>query len=82
MSQFSDVIKNRYSVRSFTNQPVEQEKIDAIIQAGMDAPTAVNAQPIKIWVLPIAKAIRLLSVLMNISSLRMRVRKWLYPHLR
>ena len=51
MSQFSDVIKNRYSVRSFTNQPVEQEKIDAIIQAGMDAPTAVNAQPIKIWVL-------------------------------
>lgn len=51
MSQFADVVKNRYSVRSFTHQEVQQEKIDAIVQTGMDAPTAVNAQPIKIWVL-------------------------------
>ncbi|GAB1401534.1 nitroreductase family protein [Elusimicrobiota bacterium] len=38
-------ILNRKSVRQYTSQNVEKEKIDAIIKAGMAAPSAVNLQP-------------------------------------
>lgn len=38
-------ILSRTSVRSFTDQPVEQEKIQKLLQAGMAAPSAVNKQP-------------------------------------
>ena len=51
MKSFLELSKERYSVRGFTNQPVEKEKIDAIIEAGQVAPTAVNNQPVKIWVI-------------------------------
>lgn len=44
-------MKNRYSVRSFSDRPVEREKIDIILQAGQSAPTACNRQPQKILVL-------------------------------
>lgn len=46
---FSEVIKNRYSCRKFSDKKVEKEKIDKIIKAGILAPTAVNYQPFKIW---------------------------------
>ena len=35
----------RTSVRQFTEQPVEQAKVEAMLRAGMAAPTAMNAQP-------------------------------------
>jgi nitroreductase len=35
----------RASVRKFTNQPVEEEIIDAMLHAAMAAPSAVNKQP-------------------------------------
>lgn len=35
----------RRSVRSFTDQQVEQEKIDYLLQAGLHAPSACNQQP-------------------------------------
>ncbi|MDD5021662.1 MAG: nitroreductase family protein [Endomicrobiaceae bacterium] len=38
-------ILNRKSVRQYTTQDVEKEKIDAIIKSGMSAPSAVNLQP-------------------------------------
>jgi nitroreductase len=38
-------IMTRTSVRKFTNQPVETEKVEAILRAGMAAPSAVNKQP-------------------------------------
>lgn len=38
-------ILSRTSVRSFTDKPVEQEKIQKLLQAGMAAPSAVNKQP-------------------------------------
>lgn len=47
---FLDLAKERYSVRKFTDTPVEQEKIDLIIEAGKVAPTAVNKQPQVIYV--------------------------------
>ncbi|MCQ2337141.1 MAG: nitroreductase family protein [Paludibacteraceae bacterium] len=45
-----DAIMSRKSVRKFTNQPVEQAKIDAILKAGFAAPTAMNRQPWSIGV--------------------------------
>ena len=38
-------IMERTSVRSFTSQTVEAEKIEALLRAGMAAPSAVNKQP-------------------------------------
>ncbi len=42
-----EVIKNRTSIRQFTDQAVEKEKIDALVKAGMSAPSAMNKQPWK-----------------------------------
>lgn len=47
---FLELAKNRYSVRSFTNQPVEEEKLNLILEAGRIAPTACNYQPQRIFV--------------------------------
>lgn len=47
---FLELVKDRYSVRSFKNEPIEKEKLDAIIEAGRVAPTACNNQPQKIYV--------------------------------
>lgn len=48
---FLELAKTRYSVRSFAPQPVEQEKVDLLLQAAQAAPTAVNFQPYRILVL-------------------------------
>lgn len=37
-------IYHRHSIRKFTNQPVEQEKITALLKAAMQGPTAKNSQ--------------------------------------
>mgnify|MGYP000507017310 FL=1 len=42
-----DAIKARYSVRAYQNRPVEQEKIDRIMEAARLAPSASNRQPWK-----------------------------------
>lgn len=44
------LMSDRYSVRSFSNTKVEDEKINAILKAGQIAPTACNNQPFKIYV--------------------------------
>ena len=41
----------RYSVRKFQDRPVEQEKLDLILEAGRIAPTACNYQPQRIVVI-------------------------------
>ncbi|MGL4851958.1 MAG: nitroreductase family protein [Phocaeicola sp.] len=38
-------ILNRTSVRSYTSQKVESEKVELLLRAAMAAPTAVNKQP-------------------------------------
>lgn len=43
---FLELVKKRYSVRSYTSQKVETEKLDKILQAAHVAPTAANLQPI------------------------------------
>lgn len=47
---FSDLVKQRYSVRKYDPRPVEPEKLAAILEAGRLAPTAVNYQPQRILV--------------------------------
>jgi nitroreductase len=42
---FSDIIKNRYSVRDFKNSPVEEEKLLQVLEAARWAPSACNNQP-------------------------------------
>lgn len=42
-----DAIKSRYSVRSYLNKPVEQEKLDRILEAARLAPSGSNRQPWK-----------------------------------
>lgn len=48
---FLELAKERYSCRSFTNKPVEQEKLDLILEAGRVAPSARNSQSQKILVI-------------------------------
>lgn len=47
---FLELAKERYSCRKMNEKSVEKEKIEKILQAGILAPTATNAQPYKIWV--------------------------------
>ena len=49
--EFKDVLEARYSVRKFSDAPVEQEKLDKVLEAGRICPTATNAQPQRIFVL-------------------------------
>ncbi|MFA5628720.1 MAG: nitroreductase family protein [Dehalococcoidales bacterium] len=43
--EFAEVIKKRYSVRSYKPIPVEEEKLEIILEAARIAPTACNRQP-------------------------------------
>lgn len=40
-----DAIKTRISTRHFTDQPISDEAVHTILEAGMSGPTAVNARP-------------------------------------
>lgn len=46
---FLQLASDRYSVRSFDSTAVNRDIIDKILQAGRLAPTAVNSQPQKIY---------------------------------
>jgi len=47
MESFLDLVKRRQSAHSFTNKPVEKEKIDRILEIVRLSPSACNAQPWK-----------------------------------
>ena len=47
---FSELAEQRYSVRKYDSRPIEQEKMQKILEAGRLAPTAVNYQPQRILV--------------------------------
>ena len=47
---FLELAKSRYSVRKFKDTPIEQEKLDKILEAGRTAPSAHNNQPQRIYV--------------------------------
>lgn len=47
---FLELAKKRCSVRAYRNEKVEQEKIDAILEAARVAPSACNRQPVRLIV--------------------------------
>lgn len=48
--EFEDLIKERYSVRSYQSRPVEDEKLEKVLDAARLAPTAANKQPFQLIV--------------------------------
>lgn len=49
--EYSQLIRERYSVRKLSDRPIEDGKVDAILEAARVSPTAVNKQPYRILVL-------------------------------
>jgi nitroreductase len=45
--KFIELAKKRYSCRKYDSKPVEDEKLEQVLEAGRIAPSAVNLQP---WV--------------------------------
>ena len=43
--EYSELIAARYSVRGYRPDPVEDEKLEAVLEAARLAPTAANRQP-------------------------------------
>ena len=67
MTDFLQLAHDRYSVRAFSDRPVEAEKIDALVDAAVAAPTAVNKQPWHLWVVESPEAVERLSGLTRFS---------------
>ena len=55
--EFLELAKERYSCRMLTDRPVEQEKIDKIIECANYAPTGVNKQPFRLWLMQSDEAV-------------------------
>ena len=53
--EFSEVIQKRHSIRVFTRQPVEDEKLQHILETANMAPSAGNLQAYEIYVVTDAK---------------------------
>jgi nitroreductase len=49
--EFSRLIAERYSVRAYESDPVEQEKLERVLEAARLAPTAANRQPFQLIVI-------------------------------
>ena len=49
--EFTEVVKNRYACKKFDGRQLEDEKLEAILQAGRLAPTAKNLQEQHIYVI-------------------------------
>ncbi len=49
--EFKEVIRKRYSCKKYSDRPLEEEKLTAILEAGRLAPTAKNLQEAHIYVL-------------------------------
>ena len=52
---FKELIRARYSCRAYRDDPVEEEKLAAVLEAARLAPTACNRQAFRLYVVPTAK---------------------------
>ena len=52
--KFSELIRKRYSVRAYRPDPVEDEKLQQVLEAARLAPTAANRQPFRLLIIPTA----------------------------
>ena len=53
--EFSELIKRRYSVRAYKSTPVEDDKLQQVLEAARLAPTAANNQPFQLIVIHTAE---------------------------
>lgn len=60
---FLELATDRFSVRNFSDRPVEDEKIEKILEAARVAPTAVNNQPQKLYVIKSKEAMARLTAI-------------------
>jgi nitroreductase len=49
--EYSELIAMRYSVRAYLPNPVEEQKLQAVLEAARLAPTAANRQPVQLVVM-------------------------------
>jgi nitroreductase len=49
--EFSELVQKRYSVRAYRPDPVEDEKVQQVLEAARLAPTAANRQPFQFIVI-------------------------------
>ena len=59
--EFLELAKQRYAVRKYSTAPIEDEKLEKILEAAKVAPTACNNQPQKIYVVKSEEKRRLLA---------------------
>ena len=55
--EFSQAIKERFSVRRYDERPIEEEKLRSVLEAGRIAPTAANKQPQRVYVIRSAEGL-------------------------
>ncbi|MFC1637721.1 nitroreductase family protein [Candidatus Margulisiibacteriota bacterium] len=67
-SKVLDIIKKRYSVRKYQDKPVEQEKLDLILESARLAPSASNSQPWHFYVVRDKGKIKALSAKMPLHA--------------
>ena len=61
--EFLKLAQDRFSVRDFSSREVEEEKIMTILEAAKAAPTAVNYQPQKLYVVRTPEAVARLTAI-------------------
>ncbi len=54
---FMQILASRYSCHSFSKVPVSESKLEMILEAGRLAPSAMNLQPTRIWVVKSEEAL-------------------------
>ena len=54
---FEKLCTERYSLRKYADRPVEAEKLEKVLEAGHNAPTAHNLQPQRILVMQSREAL-------------------------
>ncbi len=48
---YDEIIRRRCSIRKHAEKPVEEEKLNAVLEAGRIAPAGANKQPVRVYAL-------------------------------
>ncbi len=67
-SKILDIIKERFSVRKYADKPIEDEKLNLILEAARLAPSASNSQPWRFYVVKDKEKIEILSHKMPLGT--------------
>ncbi len=70
---FMQILESRYSCHSFSSYPVQESKLQMILEAGRLAPSAGNNQPTRIWVVKSEEALAMPLFSLPILCLRQRM---------